>query len=44
MWPWKEKPKPVTIIYNVLHEELYRIEARDLVGANLKGLNLVSCP
>ena len=38
MWPWQERPKPVVIVYNVLHEEIDRIEgARDLVGLDLRG-------
>lgn len=37
-WFWREKPKPVVIIRNVLGEEIDRVEGvRDLWGQDLRG-------
>jgi hypothetical protein len=41
MWPWQEKPKPKTVIKNVLGEVLLEVPARDLVGSTcLRGRDL----
>ena len=41
-WFWQEESKPDVVICDRLGREIPRIEsARDLVGANLKDLNLV---
>jgi uncharacterized protein YjbI with pentapeptide repeats len=41
-WFWQEESKPVVVICDRLGREIPRIEsAPDLVGANLKDLNLV---